>query len=519
MLQKGSGEEAGVGTLDMNTPTPSEQLILQLVNRARSDPFGEMQFLLNSGQSNIDAALASFSVNKNAALNQVRDLGPVAPLAWNPSLAKSAETHNDLMIRFDEQSHNLPGEPGLIDRFLDAGFEFNGGGAAAENVFAYTEDPLYGQAGFYIDWGNGPNGIQSPPGHRDTILNATYTEVGIAYKAVPSSKVEIGPNSLTQHFGYSVQNNGPYLVGVVIDDADNDDFYDIGEGLGGITVTATGGGQTFSTQTWAAGGYALAVDPNTVYTVTFSGNALGPDQSTSVRVRGDNVAVDAEASIAPVSPPGPEPVDQLPETVNPVKSLTGTSRADDISGRSSDESIFGLAGADRLNGNGGDDTVSGGSGSDRVSGSKGDDVLSGDDGKDRVLGGDGNDAVFGNDADDFLFGNDGDDVLNGGSGNDRLKGGDGNDTVTGGSGADKFYVEHGRAASDGNLDVFTDVDFAMDTVQIQAFNGSRGKKIESVSDLLQLSMPGVSVVQTNEGVLLTFDDGGFSTPCFLKASI
>jgi hypothetical protein len=48
-----------------------------------------------------------------------------------------------------------------------------------------------------------------------------------------------------------------YLTGVVIEDGDGDDFYDIGEGIGGVRVTAWNGTRTFATETWAAGGYSL----------------------------------------------------------------------------------------------------------------------------------------------------------------------------------------------------------------------------------------------------------------------
>ena len=64
---------------------------------------------------------------------------------------------------------------------------------------------------------------------------------------------------------------------------DGDHFYDVGEGLGGVTVTATSTtGQAYTTTTWASGGYDLAL-PTGTYTVAFSGGGISPySQQVSV---------------------------------------------------------------------------------------------------------------------------------------------------------------------------------------------------------------------------------------------
>ena len=274
-------------------PTPEEQLILQLINAARENPLGHMNEMFSTGQSNIDGSINFFGVVQATAVSQVAAIASMAPLAWNAELASSAETHNNLLLQYDTQSHHLPDEPGLGQRILDAGYDF---GSVGENVFSYAQDPLYAHAGFYIDWGYGPDGIQDPPGHRDAILNSSFTEIGIAYQ--PNLGVDdeqaTGPIAVTEHLARSLSAGNPQIVGVVIDDQDEDDFYDIGEGLGGITVTAVGGGQSFSTTTWASGGYALEVAPNVSYTVTFSGGALSEDQTFTVAVGTSNVTQDAE---------------------------------------------------------------------------------------------------------------------------------------------------------------------------------------------------------------------------------
>ena len=195
----------------------------------------------------------------------------------------------------------------------------------------------------------------------------------------------------TQHFGRPDTSFGqtldPTLLGVAIFDADEDDFYDVGEGLGGVTVTAEGGGQTFTTTTWEAGGYQMSVAPNVTYEVTFSGGALETDLSYLVHVGSRNVARDAIASLA------------LVETNVPTA---------------------------------GDDTISGTDGRDVIAALEGDDL---------VLAGDGDDDLRGQDGSDILNGEEGNDLLIGGAGDDTLIAGLGEDFIDGGSGLDWVYFD------------------------------------------------------------------------------
>lgn len=145
------------------TPTAAEQALLQYINRARSNPEQEMRDLFNTNSAFVNGSIDAFGANETVAVSQVKGMSARAPVAWNTSLALSAADHNNLMVVFDEQSHNLPGEPGLIARMGNRGFDFSQGGAAGENVYAYSQNVLHAHAGFYIDWGFGPNGIQEPP--------------------------------------------------------------------------------------------------------------------------------------------------------------------------------------------------------------------------------------------------------------------------------------------------------------------------------------------------------------------
>ena len=294
-------------------PSATEQLMMEYVNRARSDPLGELDRLITSrdpvtgAEASITSALRFFNVDVNVLYSQLNGVAAVAPLAWDLSLGTSARTHSQLMISFDDQSHNLPGEPSLRDRIELAGY--SDWRTIAENIYAFSQSPLHGHAGFYIDWGFGPDGIQDPAGHRDAILNPTYSDIGISALAETDGSTSVGPLVVTQHFGAQFGSDAK-LTGVVIDDADNDDFYDIGEGLGGVTVSAVGSAGSFSTLTFASGGYTLEV-PDGAYTVTFTGGGLGGTVMTDVVVAGQNIKLDAEvddvSTPLPDTPPPSDP--------------------------------------------------------------------------------------------------------------------------------------------------------------------------------------------------------------------
>lgn len=413
----------------MTTPNPQEQLMLQLINRARMDPLAEMQAMFSTGQANIENAYTFFGVDEALALSQVENLSPLAPMAWDLSLGTSADTYSNLMIAEDSQSHFLDGLT-LFQRLGAGGYDFELGGGAAENLFAFTQDVLHGHAGLYVDWGNGPGGIQSPPGHRNTILSEFYTSVGIGYVPVPPGQ-DIGPYAVTQHFGLSGADPAPFLTGVAIDDMDNDDFYDIGEGLGGVTVTANGANGTFMTTTWSSGGYTLDIEPGD-YTVTFSGGGIGADQSFDISVGFDNVALDVEKVDGGGGNPG-----------------GATPNDDDLKGTSGDDVIDLLAGNDKYAGLDGNDTVDGGPGQDTISGSSGSDVLRGNTENDQISGNSGDDNIDGGAGNDVLFGNPGADTVTGGDGNDKISGNEDNDLLVGELGNDSIFGGTGDDTADG----------------------------------------------------------------------
>lgn len=442
----------------MPTPTAFEQEMLEYINRARLDPQGEFDALIVDAATRtavdpqITSALRYFDVDLALFQQQLAGLDPAAPLAWNTELAVAAEGHSLDMIAADTQAHQLPGGPDLGTRVEAAGYD--GWSRIAENIFAYTESAIFGHAGFYIDWGTGPGGIQSPPGHRENILSPNVTEVGIAAVAESDPGTQVGPWVVTQNFGtrWDYQDQ---LLGVVIDDQDGDRFYDAGEGLGGVTVTAEGAAGSFTTTTWSSGGYQMPLVAGS-YTVTFSGGGLGGVITETIVFGDENMKLDALAEdvIAIIA--------QL---------LEGGAAGDLLAGQAGDDTVIGY---------GGDDSLSGGDGADRLDGGAGGDDLDGGAWLDKLDGGAGDDALLGGDGIDWLWGRDGD---------DRIEGGAGRDVTFGGAGADVFVFSAGDGADTiGDFEIGIDrlLIENLDTATAIAVAWGNGMRIEWGADSLYL---------------------------------
>lgn len=372
----------------MRQPTAFEQELLQYINRARMDPAGEFDALIANADSrtavaaDVTAAIRYFGVDLALFREQLAAYDPVAPLAWNGLLADAALGHSQLMIDQDTQAHQLTGEAALGPRILATGYAAL---RVGENIFAYAENALYAHAGFFIDWGYGTGGMQDPAGHRITILNGAYTEIGIGVLADRSSATSVGPWVVTQDFGARAD-TPVQLLGAVFDDADGDSFYDAGEGMGGVTVTIVGNGRTVTTTTWDAGGYQLALDPGS-YSVEFSGGGLSGVVRRTVTIGAENVALDAQAS----------------EAVPAITMIRGDDAANLLAGTPWADRLFGGAGADTLNGGAGADTLDGGIGNDVLNGGFGNDVLFGGAGADTLAGGAGADRMVGGDGADLYY--------------------------------------------------------------------------------------------------------------------
>ena len=291
-------------------PTPMEQAYLERINHMRLDPQGELDVLFSSldpliaRDATVQSAMNFFRVDSQLLLSQWEDLTPTTPLAWNEPLTEAAEFHNEQMRLADRQEHNLPGEPTLGDRARNAGYlNFN---RVGENIYAFAEGFIHGHAGFVIDWGDEPGGIQSPPGHRDNIMSPTFVEVGIDVMLETDYRTSVGPYLVTQDFGRPRTLGNRFILGVVWNDLNQNDMYDPGEGIKDAVITIDGPNGSFETTSMTAGGYQLRV-PDGTYEVRAASSQLPQAIVVSnVVVAGANRKIDFNplaADLPPVAGP------------------------------------------------------------------------------------------------------------------------------------------------------------------------------------------------------------------------
>ena len=450
----------------MAGPTDQEQYQLELLNDFRLNPLADTARYITSysplvaTQADIQSALNYFGVSGSALLSQLAALTPAQPVAWSEILASSALGHDQQMIAADTQSHQLPGEPDLQDRATAAGY--NNWSNLGENVYAYSDSPLYAQAGFVVDWGPGATGMQDPAGHRENMIDPNFREVGIAILPDTNPGAQDGPQVETEDFG-SRFSGSSFVLGVAYHDTNGDDFYEPGEETPGLTVSLAG----TTVGNWASGGYTLETFATGAQTVSFNGGGLAGTVTAAI-----TLASQSDVKIDIVN--GTELKTSASAVVSgPISSIEGLglqgltlaatgSGAHAISGSGGGDNILGGSGADYIRGLDGNDTIDGGAGNDDVNGNMGNDIVHGGDGNDSVRGGQGNDTVYGDAGDDpHVNGNLGDDIVHGGDGNDTVYGGQGNDTIYGdngndqlsgdlgndvmygGSGADRFMFQHG----------------------------------------------------------------------------
>lgn len=385
----------------MAGPTDLEQLLLELINEARLNPVkNATRYIssygpLRSNDASVQAALNAFGVSGADLQKALSQLIAASPLAWNDSLGSAAEKHSAAMIGADTQSHQLPGERSLLDRLTAEGYQARG---AAENVYAYASSPLHAHAGFMVDWGNGPGGMQSPAGHRGNIMNGSYNEIGIDITAVTGSSKNVGPFVVTQDLASRGKH---FILGVAYSDNDNNQFYSLGEGRGDLVIKLAGKSVTSA----ASGGYTIEA-PDGPGLITLTGGGLAGEVTVKTVGASTNLKLDV---------------------VNGNTLLTSGSIS--VEGPISELRVIGIWGV-TLNVGAGDQTVVGGEAGDEIN------------------TGDGNDTLRGSGGSDVLNAGAGDDVLEGGSGNDTLNGGEGKDTAVFAANRSAYTV---TAEADGSL--------------------------------------------------------------------
>ena len=312
----------------------------------------------------------------------------MGPLAWNANLGDSAQFHSAAMIAADDQQHELPGEPGLVERITAAGY--TNWSNLGENIYAYSESAIYGHAGFMVDWGYGPDGMQDPAGHRISIMNASFREIGVDVTAETNPASSVGPQVVTQDLG--ARFNAYFVLGVAYSDSDGDRFYSLGEGRGNLAVTVGGA----STTSAASGGYSLQVGTGPI-SVTLNGGGLPGALTVSTTVAAENIKLDVVDGNTLLSS------GSIVVTSGTIAAVRGLGvRGLSLSAGSGNQTVEGTAGNDTLTGGAGDDTLLGSGGTDTAvyTGRRADYLITGEGQNYRLIDqrpgtGDGNDLAIG----------------------------------------------------------------------------------------------------------------------------
>ncbi len=284
---------ASAARYEIGDPTPEEQLYLELVNRARMNPAAEAAWWRSTTDPDVLSSYGYFGVDVNLMVSQMAALGVAQPLFFHPQLLEAARQHTMDMYGNNYQGHigSDGRNPGL--RLNDAGYAWNTYG---ENAFANARRVTHGHAGFEVDWGAGPGGMQSPAGHRLNIHNGNFREAGIG--VTNGLRGSVGPQIVTQEFA-SRWGITPFITGVVYYDFNGNNFYDVGEGIGGVRVDVPG--SAFYAVTANSGGYSVPVPTNGIYTVTFSGPNLRASPLNATVADGLNAKLDwSPAYTAPI---------------------------------------------------------------------------------------------------------------------------------------------------------------------------------------------------------------------------
>ena len=340
----------------MANMTAREQLMLELINRARMDPRGEAERLdvtLSAGQGR-----------------------PVQVLAGNDILRTSAYNHSGWMLLNDELSDTeTRGSSKFIavtpiERMHACGYKVEGHYYYGENVSWVGEPTIPDFTASILDQ---HASLFAGSGSRARMLNAQFQEAGIGQQA--GNFVEGGTTYIASMVTQDFIRSGAkvFVAGVIYNDTvDNNDFYDLGEGIASRKVSAKGAAADTS---GTGGGYELQFSSSGITTLKFKQPGL--DLKLDVAVGKTNIKVDAvngheiwtngsvqsqSAAITELHALGVSALVLIGADVD--ETITGNSGANQLLGLGGHDMISGLAGKDTIVGGAGGDTISGGAGAD-----------------------------------------------------------------------------------------------------------------------------------------------------------
>lgn len=249
---------------DCGDPTNGEQLFLELLNRARSDPQAE-------------GVRLGINISEGMGFTP----GPRPPLAMNALLLQVARSHSEDMYVHNFFSHDSSDGKSWYQRITGSGYT----GELLWEVIAMGGPTQVLYATAMID-----SGI-AYRGHRAFLLGYVPYNFPGSGGVTNDNELRVGWSSdyLTVDGCRSLTYS--HLLGVVYNDVDGDGFYDPGEGLGGVTVMPNTG--DYYAITSSSGGYAIPITTTGPLEVTASGGALSAPITKNVNVAaGTNVKQD-----------------------------------------------------------------------------------------------------------------------------------------------------------------------------------------------------------------------------------
>jgi hypothetical protein len=258
-----------------------EQLMLEMINRARANPGAE-------------ASRLGTSLNQGLQLDPPTILNtPKPPLAFHPLLMEAARGHSRWMLDTDTFSHTGINGSTPKHRMESAGYVFQGSWTLGENIGWGGTTGIPDMTEFTI--ARHDNLFLSPP-HRVNICNPAYDEIGLGIlDGQFTTDRTWNAVMATQKFARSEWTPGPLLTGVIFDDAGGDGFYDPGEGIAGVTITPEGGDWYAISST--SGGYAVPYTGSSgSLIVTISGGAFSKPRTFTIERTGLNVKLDVDFS-------------------------------------------------------------------------------------------------------------------------------------------------------------------------------------------------------------------------------
>lgn len=337
-----------------------EQLLIELVNRARLDPQGE-------------AVRYGIGLNDGLAAGTISS-APKAPLAWNADLGEAAALHSEWMLATDTFSHTGVNGTNAGARMTNAGYQFTGSWGWGENISWRGTTGTLDATATIIDQ---HMRLFLSSGHRANMMG-NFREIGVGQEigSFTSNGTTYNASMVTENFARA--GTRAFITGVAYQDKDGDGFYDVGEGMGGVTFDWRGDtGNAAATQ--AAGGYGVAIPTGLTGTAGVAVTSGGVTMDVTLSMTGNNVKLDlmngntlaasAHLILGQNAPNG---------------RLLGAGDLN-LTGNGLNNRIEGNAGANAMNGAGGADTILGNNGNDRIEGGAGDDILTGGAGADSFV--------------------------------------------------------------------------------------------------------------------------------------